>query len=631
MYRLVLLLVALALAWAPARAQRSLVVEDFRAEIRVRPDGVTEVTETLRPRFQGKWNGLLRDISLQHHTAKGWKEKLRLEVLGVTDEGGKPLRYEEESPDGWTRRVRAWVPGAEDATRTVVIRYRVENVLRFFEEECEPGPLPVLPSVGGECRPHRLDELYWNVTGNAWEFPIERARARIVLPEGVTPTQVAAYTGRTGSTASDAEVRAEGNVVTVRALNALRPGEGLTVGVGWPPGAVERPSALHAVWRNAPLALPFVVFALAFLVWSRRGRDPRGRPVAVAYEPPDGLTPAEVGTLVDHELHVREITATLVDLAVKGYVGIEEREEKKLLGLFTTTEYVFHLRRPRKEWGGLAPHERSVLGGVFRGGGGAGPGWSTVAQLVRDAQEAAAAGRDFDPEAAVAAQARTEAPSESVRLSALENSFYSAIPGIRNAVYRSLEERGYYRSRPDRVKKHWRAAAGGVAVAAIVAAVVAGDRGLLGLAPPALLVGLLGSAAVIFGFGLVMPARTAAGARARETALGFREFLEKVESDRYRRMITSPEMFERYLPYAMAFRVEERWAKAFEDLYREPPEWYSGGGGGSFHTRSFSSRMGDLSSRAESTMTSSPSSSSSGSGGGGSSGGGSGGGGGGGF
>ena len=126
-----------------------------------------------------------------------------------------------------------------------------------------------------------------------------------------------------------------------------------------------------------------------------------------------------------------------------------------------------------------------------------------------------------------------------------------------------------------------------------------------------------------------MPARTEAGARAREAALGFREFLSRVETDRYRRMITSPEMFERYLPYAMAFDVEEKWARAFEDIYREPPNWYTGTGTGHFNALAFSSRMSALSSAASSTMASSPSSS--GSSGGGSSGGGNGGGGTGGF
>ncbi|HEV7836551.1 MAG TPA: hypothetical protein VGO75_00670, partial [Gemmatimonadaceae bacterium] len=146
--------------------------------------------------------------------------------------------------------------------------------------------------------------------------------------------------------------------------------------------------------------------------------------------------------------------------------------------------------------------------------------------------------------------------------------------------------------------------------------------------PIALIFATLLSTLIMFSFALVMPARTVAGARAREAALGFKEFLERVESERYRKMITSPEMFERFLPFAMAFGVEENWAKAFENIYREPPTWYVGGTG-PFNASSFSHSISTMSSAASSSMSSSPSSS--GSGGGGSSGGGSGGGGGSGF
>ncbi|HYS69439.1 MAG TPA: hypothetical protein VEM14_04310, partial [Gemmatimonadaceae bacterium] len=116
--------------------------------------------------------------------------------------------------------------------------------------------------------------------------------------------------------------------------------------------------------------------------------------------------------------------------------------------------------------------------------------------------------------------------------------------------------------------------------------------------------------------------------RAREATLGFKEFLGRVEEDRYKRMITSPELFEKYLSYAMAFGVADRWANAFKDIYREPPQWYSGGVG-PFNVSSFSNSISTMSQAAASSMSSSPSSS--GSGGGGSSGGGSGGGGGSGF
>ncbi len=134
-------------------------------------------------------------------------------------------------------------------------------------------------------------------------------------------------------------------------------------------------------------------------------------------------------------------------------------------------------------------------------------------------------------------------------------------------------------------------------------------------------------------FAAIMPARTEAGARVREQVLGFEEFLRRVESENYKRIIIAqPELFDRYLPYAMAFGVEQKWARAFDGIYTQAPTWYTGSPGMTFSPSRFSSNLGLMSSKVSSTMSSSPrSSSGSGFGGGGSSGGGGGGGGGGGF
>jgi uncharacterized membrane protein len=144
------------------------------------------------------------------------------------------------------------------------------------------------------------------------------------------------------------------------------------------------------------------------------------------------------------------------------------------------------------------------------------------------------------------------------------------------------------------------------------------------------------SGILVGSFGALMPARTLAGARAQEQALGFEEFLNRVESDRFKRMITGPEMFERYLPFAMAFGVEDRWAAAFADIYRDQqPSWYAGPAGSRFHAGSLTGDLSGMATSTASAMQSAPRSSGgsgfSGGGGGGFSGGGFGGGGGGAF
>jgi uncharacterized membrane protein len=130
-----------------------------------------------------------------------------------------------------------------------------------------------------------------------------------------------------------------------------------------------------------------------------------------------------------------------------------------------------------------------------------------------------------------------------------------------------------------------------------------------------------------------MPARTTNGTRALEGVLGFEDFLAHVESDRFNRMIKTPEMFEKFLPFAMALGVEKNWSKAFANIYTQPPQWYQGGSfGPPFFAYGFVNSLNSMSTQAASTFASAPrSSGGSGFGGGGSSGGGFGGGGGGGF
>ena len=164
---------------------RALVIEQFDAEINVLPSGRIHVSEAIRFGFTGSWNGVFRDIPVRYETFQGFNYHLDLNVGSVLDEGGQPLEYE-ESREGQYKRVKIWVPGATDEARTVHIDYSVENALRFIDPEdsdFEAGH----------------DELYWNVTGDEWEIPIQAATARIVVPPEVTGLAARVYTGPVGS------------------------------------------------------------------------------------------------------------------------------------------------------------------------------------------------------------------------------------------------------------------------------------------------------------------------------------------------------------------------------------------------------------------------------------------------
>ncbi len=534
---------------APAAQARSWVVEGFDADIVVLERGEVVVTETIALRFRGSFNGIVRLIPIEYRTPRGGFEyDLRLTVEEVTDAGGTRLRHE-IGRERHYRSIKVWIPGAEDATRTIALRYRVERGLRFHDE---------------------YDELYWNVTGDEWPVPIERARARVHLPEGVTGVRATAFTGPYGATGREAAVEVDGRHILVRATRPLDMWEGLTLGVAWDPGVVDRPTTLDAVgWflqANWLLLLPFLALGGMLRHWRQRGRDPEIGSVAAEYGPPDGLTPGEVGVVIDDAPDLRDVTATVVDLAVRGHLRIEELEEKKLLGLLTDRDYRLERRTPAEAWQELLPHERALLRALFDGGGRA-----------------------------------------SVRISDLENEFYEDLPDIRDRLLDSLLRHGVYERRPDRVKAVYLGL--GVLAAALIAVPGLAGAERLGLARATVIVAALATGAVIAGLGRWMPVRTAAGARMVRKVRGFEEFLRRVESDRFRRMITGPEMFEKYLPFAMALGVEGKWAAAFDDLYREPPEWYRGGDARGFRARVFAADLGRMSARTASAMASRPRSS----------------------
>jgi uncharacterized membrane protein len=561
--------------FASAAVARELRIEKFDSEIVVSPKGTIDVTETIQVQFIGSWKGLYREIPVEYVTPQGLNYTLFLNVKRVTDENGNSLKFE-SSRERHYRKLKVYVPGAQDTHKTIVIEYSISDALRFFEDH---------------------DELYWNVTGDEWDMPIQSAHARVLLPEGTTGIRANVFTGAYHSRAQEADSEIVGNGVEVRTRHPLGYHEGLTIAVAFDKGFVHEPTAFDKaslfLRSNWPLGLPFIVFVIMFYLWWTRGRDPRLRPIAAQYEPPDQLTPGEAGTLVDNSADMRDITSTIVDLAVRGYLVIEEHQKDRMLGLIHDKDYNFILKKDRAEWAKLKPHEQVLLNGIFSPG--------TV--------------------------------GESVSMSSLENRFYTNLPGIKDSIFASLVTHGYYRRRPDSV----RAAYIGIGVVFGALAIWAGSAvaSSLGMAPRTFIIAGVLSAIVICAFGWFMPAHTEQGTRALEGVLGFEDFLNHVESDRFNRMIKTPQMFEKFLPYAMALGVEKNWSKAFQGIMTQPPDWYRGSYGPSFYPMMFTSDLNSMSSRASSVMTSAPRSSG-GSGfgggdGGGSSGGGFGGGGGGGF
>ncbi|HET7043145.1 MAG TPA: DUF2207 domain-containing protein, partial [Gemmatimonadales bacterium] len=307
MMRRASLLFALLVAALPVAAQdKSYTIDRVHSRVEVLTGGDIDVTESITATFNGSYNGIYRKIPLQYRNAAGLNWSIALSDVRALDGEGNALRIE-QLREGYSAKIKMWIPGANNATRTVVLHYRASNALRFFEDH---------------------DELYWNATGDEWDVALGDVSAEVILPDGARGVRATSYNGVYGAKGSEAVIDSSGGrrlAFTMPRKLGYR--EGLTVVVGWNKGLVTAPTVVDkagGILRdNWPLFIPIVVFLFMFWLWRTRGKDPAARPVMAQYEPPGGMTPAEAGTITDESVDMRDITATMVDLAVRGFVKIE--------------------------------------------------------------------------------------------------------------------------------------------------------------------------------------------------------------------------------------------------------------------------------------------------------------------
>ena len=548
--RLVLFLgIASTLAFAQAKSWH---VADFKDTISISADGSALVSEKISVVFVGEWHGIHRTIPVEYPGPKGSNYTLFLKVLSVTDGDGNKLKYD-SSKSGASRDLKIYIPDAVDATRVVNIDYSVRNGVRYFDD---------------------YEEFYWNVTGNDWPVPIDHASAFVVLPDSAAGgLRAQAFTGAYGSKESAADAQVDGANVAVETTRGLPMRGGLTIDIYIPPGIVKVPSGLTKFWwfvgSNPILLLPLLTLAVMAGLWYSVGRDPDpGMSVAPQYEPPKGMTPAEAGTMLDDTIHPRDITSTIVDLAVRGYIKIEEKVDTFLV--FHHKDYVFHNLKGEAGWGpDLAPHERVMMENIFEGG------------------------------------------ATEVRLSSLKNRFYTAIPAIRTDIMSALKNKGVYALDPESANGYSLVA--GVAILLLVVAVQVMGWMNLFYSIPLVIGSVLVSALIWWLFARRMTAKTVTGARLHVAVLGFQEFMNRVDKDRIQRM--PPDTFEKFLPFAMALGVEHHWAQAFDGIVKDPPNWYvSPNGYVGFTPLYFSSAMHGMATDMHQVFVSSPRASSGGSG-----------------
>ncbi len=575
-----------ALQAVPAAADEGWTIDAFDVEIIVHQDATMAVRETLHVDFGTQsHHGIFRDIPVIYEWDRDSHRVYDLTVNAVTDGGGRNWAYT-VSENGADEEIKIGDPNKTLSGRqTYVIAYTVAGALNGFADH---------------------DELYWNVTGQQWAVPITEASATVAVPaDGLL--WINCFQGQLGSREA-CRSASTSNQAMFSATRVLPPGEQLTVVVGMKKGVAgtvvpilkARPRTFLEFFSvgPAPVAGAVLLFLLGAawvgrMVW-RRGRDmeyatayyltkdptervrPLFRPEALVpeYQPPDNLRPAQLGLILDESADTKDVTATIVDLAVRGYLTIKEVKNGK---------HDWELVQIKDQAAGLLPYEAAIFNGLFDG------------------------------------------KVKQTRLSALKGTFRFPLGQAEKLLYQDSVRLRWFTRNPQTTRVLWVFL--GILVVLIGFGVALGLGALAGW-------GLLGVAVILVGSLIIatnswMPRRTALGTDLFRKTLGFRVYMNAAEKDR-QAFAEKAEIFTQYLPYAIVFGCVHRWAKAFEgiDTSAVVSSWYQGQG--AFTPVLFASSLEGFSSNLSTAVSETPGGSGgSGGGGGGFSGGGGGGGGGG--
>jgi uncharacterized membrane protein len=534
--------------------QNSIVAQEiksFQSDIEIKKDDKIVVTETIDICFNPnikETHRFIRTIPIKYQDKWGNNYSIKIKALEISNKWGTQSSSKAEISEGDGNLIfKIGDPNVVvNGLHRYTIIYEVKRVIIFGK--------------------NGQDEFYWNVTGNEWPIPVTNISGKVILPPEIDKNiENYCWTGGLGLTAKNCQISATNNIVNFTANDFL------TISVKFPTGVVQKPTMIEKfTWflkDNWIGFLPILAFIFMFLIWFLKGRDPTGRGTIIAeFESPDNLRPTEAGLLYDNKIQAKDITATIVDLAVKGYIKIIEKEDKKYDLLLINKQF-----SADKE---LKSYEIAILTDIF-------------------------------------------GERDQISLDDLKNKFYKYLEKIKKDVAQGLVENAYYKKNPIKVRNFW------IGLISILSLFGFFLIGLLGAAVISYFISLL----IVLFFGLAMTKRTPKGAEALEKIKGLRLYIDTAE--KYRVKFQEKEnIFEKFLPYAMIFGLADKWAKAFEGIYKNPPSWYEGYHG-TFTTLYFVNSMNSFNSTVSTNITASPSSGTGSGGSGGFSGGGFGGGGGG--
>ncbi len=525
-----LLLIILFVGKAYAQDDTGWTIESFKSDIRINSDTTVDVTETIIVDFDGlAKHGIYRTIPVKYQTQYGNNLNIRLNLLSVRDSGGDKLETK-ITKEGSNTKIRIGDPDFTISGRnTYVITYKVSQVI---------------------TTPGENAEFYWNVTGNDWPVPILSATANIYTPDGSLVNTIC-FTGYFGSQAHNCSASKEGNTAIFSTKN-IEPQEGLTIALALNKSAFTFPSGsqkfLYFLMDNWLYLVPILVLIIMFRLYMLKGRDKKFidifneelgeepvpfleslNAISTTISPPKGMSPGEVGTLIDERAHLRDITATVIDLARQGFIAVVEEPKK---GLFGKAKFV--LTYNEKEESGLKPYELSILDMLF-----------------------------------------TEKRDIPAVLTKLHPKAYQSLKEAEKNLYEDLTMNGYFEGRPDEVRNKYLA----VGIITIFAGIfLGGGLAPFIVSPASFFFAFIASGLIIVAFSFFMPARTGKGRKVLAEIVGFKEVLN-LGSWRTK-VYEKHNFFEEVLPYAIAFGITEKFITAFKDADIKNLSWYKGTGSG---------------------------------------------------
>lgn len=525
-----LLLFCSGLAWS-----QPFVIDRFFADITVREDGLLQVQEKIDTTFVETRRGIIRVIPQQFDTGKGVARVTRITGISVTDERGtkQPIKVTREGAFVRIRVGEETVFFPAGTKKTYVINYSVQNAINWFD-------------ANETWQPYA--EIYWNVTGNAWDTSIGKAGFVVNFPKTdltkVDPGDFRArmFYGYTGSTSgldlartgvvSNRESQLELGTQNLKGTfnNRLETNQGLTFVLAVPEKMLPRPPAWRSAWwflqANMGFFLPVPVLIILLIVWAKIGRDPKPPYPGPQFEPPDALSAPECGALIDGSVDPRDISAGIVSLAVKGHLQIQSTNPH---GKFRVKDTELVVKKPDKP-SVLTKFEKDLLDEIG-------------------------------------------VPGQVVEVSDLRTLVGPNLLTLRGTLMNQLVHAGYYRTDPTKVVASTTGCGCFVAFIAIfaVAQFMATGPDLLSYIVGGVLSGIL-----IFLFAGLMPRRTMTGAVALQKLRGFEEAMRGRGEylDWFSKTNLDMAKYEEFLPYAVAFDLVEEWSTICAPVITRNPDWF---------------------------------------------------------